>query len=343
VGLAVPRELLDGPQIPTMRPGPLPTGPAMTTSATSPAATPHQAATLANLPRWKIWVLASRPATMTAAVSPLLVGGALAWVGDQFAPVAWVAALLGACFIQLGTNYANDVFDYEKGADTADRKGPLRVTQAGLVSPAAVKRAMVLAFALSVVCGALLVGIGGWPIVWLGLASIASGIVYTGGPAPLGYLGLGDVFVFAFFGIAAVCGTFYVQTLQWSPEALLWSIPVGCTCTAVLVVNNLRDADTDVRVGKRTLAVRFGKTAVRIEYAVLWLIALGLPVALAAARQQPWLALPALLVVPAVGLTQEIWRTDDGMRLNAALARTAKLHLVLGVLCAAGLVLAGRP
>lgn len=291
------------------------------------------------LPRWKIWLLASRPATLTAAIAPLLVGGALAWAEGRFAPLAWTAALLGATFIQLGTNFANDVFDYEKGADTAERKGPLRVTQAGLVTPQQVKRAMVLAFALATACGALLVGIGGWPIVWLGLASIASGIAYTGGPAPLGYLGLGDIFVFAFFGVAAVCGTYYVQTLDLTIESFVWSVPVGCTCTAVLVVNNLRDADTDVHVGKRTLAVRLGKTAVRVEYALLWLVALGLPALLAVQRQQPALALPLLLAIAAVPLTREVWATDDGPRLNAALARTAKLHLALGVLCAIGIAL----
>lgn len=293
-----------------------------------------------SLPRWKIWLLASRPATLTAAVAPLLVGGALAQSEGRFAPVAWTAALLGATFIQLGTNFANDVFDYEKGADTAERKGPLRVTQAGLVTPQQVKRAMVLAFVLATACGALLVGIGGWPIVWLGLASIASGIAYTGGPAPLGYLGLGDVFVFAFFGVAAVCGTYYVQTLQLTLESLLWSVPAGCTCTAVLVVNNLRDADTDMRVGKKTLAVRLGKTAVRVEYVLMWLVAVGLPALLAVQRQQPVLALPLLLVPPALPLIREVWSTDDGQRLNAALAKTAKLHLVLGVLCAVGIALA---
>ena len=192
----------------TLRPGPL-----------------HGAA----LPRWKVWLLASRPATLTAALAPVAVGGALTWREGQYAALPWLAALLGALLIQLGTNYANDVFDYEKGADTAARKGPLRVTQAGLVSPAAVKRAMWMAFFGAVLCGTYLVWLHGWPLVVLGLASVASGIAYTGGPYPLGYLGLGDLFVFAFFGVAAVVGTVFVQTGLVMPDAWLWSLPVGAT------------------------------------------------------------------------------------------------------------------
>ncbi len=293
------------------------------------------------LPRWKVWLLASRPATLTAALAPLAVGGALTWRDGQFAALPWVAALLGAVFIQLGTNYANDVFDYEKGADTAERKGPLRVTQAGLVSPAAVKRAMGLAFAGAVLCGSYLVWLQGWPLVALGLASIASGIAYTGGPYPLGYLGLGDVFVFAFFGVAAVAGTVFVQTGLVTPDAWWWSLPIGATCTAILVVNNLRDAQTDVLVGKRTLAVRFGATFVRGEYLLMWLVGLGVPVAMAVRDHSPWPALPCLLLPLVARVTGTVWRHSDGPTLNTALATTAKLHLFSGLLAACGLVVQG--
>lgn len=298
-------------------------------------------AELLALPRWKIWLLASRPATLTAALAPVAVGGALTWRDGHFAPLAWTAALLGAVFIQLGTNYANDVFDYEKGADTAERKGPLRVTQAGLVSPGEVKRAMVLAFAGAVVCGAYLVWLCGWPLVALGIASIASGIAYTGGPYPLGYLGLGDVFVFGFFGFAAVAGTEFVQTGSVSADAWWWSVPVGATCTAILVVNNLRDADTDVHVGKKTLAVRFGPGFVRGEYLLMWLLGLGIPVAMAYRDLSPWPALPLLLLPLVIKVSRTVLQSRDGPTLNLALATTAKLHLFSGLLAALGLVLQG--
>lgn len=289
------------------------------------------------LPRWKIWLLAARPATLTAALAPLAVGGVVAFRAHGFALWPWMAALLGAVCIQLGTNFANDVFDFEKGADTADRQGPLRVTQAGLVTPQQVKRAMVLAFAGAVLCGIYLVALRGWPLVALGVASIASGVLYTGGPKPLGYLGLGDVFVFAFFGVAAVVGTVYVQTGTIPLAAWVYSVPVGASCTAILVVNNLRDAQTDVLVGKRTLAVRFGPTFVRWEYALLWALAVAIPLAMAVVHRRPWMALPVVCAVPALALTRTVFAHSDGPPLNATLAKTAKLHLVSGLLLALGL------
>lgn len=293
----------------------------------------------ADMPRWRIWLLASRPATLTAALAPLGVGGVLAWRAGHFVGPAWLAALLGALFIQLGTNYANDVFDYEKGADTAARKGPLRVTQAGLVAPQAVKRAMYVAFALATGCGAYLVWLRGWPLVALGIASVISGIAYTGGPFPLGYLGLGDVFVMAFFGVAAVTGTVYVQAGFVTSESWAWSVAVGASCTAILVVNNLRDAETDVLVGKRTLAVRFGVGFVRAEYVAMWLLALGIPLALGGAAGAWALALPWLAVWPIVRTTRTVLTSTDGPTLNLALAQTAKLHLATGLLATAGLAI----
>ncbi len=285
----------------------------------------------------KIWWLAARPATLTAALAPLAVGGALAWRDRVGEALPWLAALVGALLIQLGTNFANDVFDYEKGADTAARKGPLRVTQAGLVTPAAVKRAMILTFALAVLCGSYLVWRCGMPVVYIGLASVAAGVLYTGGPWPLGYLGLGDVFVFAFFGVVAVVGTYFVQAGTFGPDAVLWSLPVGASCTAILVVNNLRDAETDVLVGKRTLAVRWGATAVRVEYLLMAAMAVGVPVGLAV-RDGAWpLALP-LLALPAIARSARVvWKHSDGPTLNGALGSTARWHLLVGTLAAIGL------
>jgi len=287
----------------------------------------------------KIWWLAARPATLTAALAPLAVGGALAWRDHVGEFVPWLAALAGALLIQLGTNFANDVFDYEKGADTAARKGPLRVTQAGLVAPAAVKRAMILTFGLAVLCGSYLVWRCGMPVVYIGLASVAAGVLYTGGPWPLGYLGLGDVFVFAFFGVVAVVGTYFVQAGAYTVDAVLWSLPVGASCTAILVVNNLRDAETDVLVGKRTLAVRWGATAVRLEYLLLAVLAVGVPLCLAV-RDRAWpLALPVLAVPLIARSAQTVWRHSDGPTLNGALGNTARWHLLVGLLAAIGLSL----
>ncbi len=278
---------------------------------------------------------------MTAAMAPVLVGGALAKHDQAFSLWPWLFALLGACFIQLGTNYANDVYDHEKGADTADRQGPLRVTSAGLVTPQAMKRAMFLAFFSAALCGVVLVTQAGWPIVVLGLASITAGIAYTGGPYPLGYHGLGDVFVFAFFGIAAVVGTYFVQTGHVPLQAWLWSLPVGASCTAILVVNNLRDIATDTLVGKRTLAVRWGPNVAWSEYVLLALIASIGPVALAVQAHLAWLALPLLALPLWLRLAWQLRRAasqpQSGLRYNALLGATARAHLITAILAAVGL------
>lgn len=308
----------------------------------TPAKMPQSPIPQSPMPKSKVWLLASRPATLTAVVAPLAVGGALA-VRDGVADgLMWTAAFLGALFIQLGTNYANDVFDFEKGADTQERVGPLRVTQAGLVTPRQMRQAMILAFGLATLCGVLLVAKCGWPLVILGLASIASGIAYTGGPFPLGYLGLGDVFVFVFFGIAAVVGTYFVQAGHFSLETLLFSLPVGATCTAILIVNNLRDMDTDAQVGKRTLAVRLGARAVRHEYALLLLLAFAVPLFLAIRHSQPFFALPLVVLPLGLRLLRTLRSTRDPAILNPLLGATARFHLLFGLLLAAGILLA-RP
>ncbi len=304
----------------------------------------------APMSKLKMWLVASRPATLTAVVSPLLIGGALALREDAANGWAWLAAFLGALFIQLGTNYANDVFDFEKGADTSERVGPMRAVQAGLVTPRQMRVAMILAFALATLCGTYLVWLRGWPLVWIGVASILSGIAYTGGPFPLGYKGLGDVFVMLFFGFVATMGTYFVMTGTVSVASALWSVPTGATCTAILVVNNLRDMDTDVKVGKRTLAVRFGAKFVRIEYAILVFGAIAWPLLLALGvlltrnfndTAHVWARLfPLFLLRNAQLLNRTLWSTRDPAVLNPLLGDTAKFHLVYGILAAFGILVA---
>lgn len=287
----------------------------------------------------KVWVLASRPRTLPAAVAPVVVGMALAIAHGVFAWGPALAAMLGACFIQIGTNFANDYFDFKSGADTADRMGPLRVTQAGLVTPAQIKAATAIAFGLATLCGLYLTWVGGWPIVVIGLLSILSGIAYTGGPFPLGYNGLGDLFVFVFFGLVAVGGTYYVQAMGFSPIVLAVAVPVGLLSTAIIVVNNLRDADTDVVAGKRTLAVMFGKGFARYEYVTLLALSYLAPMILTAmGKLSLWALLPLLSLPMAVSLIRKV-HTVQGPALNPVLGGTGKLLLVFSLLFSLGLVL----
>ena len=202
----------------------------------------------------RVWLMAARPATLPAAVAPVLVGTAVAFRAGHFRPLPFLAALVAAVLIQVGANFANALFDFNKGADTAQRLGPTRVTQSGLVSPHDIARATALVFGLATLVGLYLVLVGGWPILLVGLASIVAAVCYTGGPYPLGYHGLGDIFVFVFFGIVAVSGTYYVQALSLSLPAVLAATPMGLLITAILVVNNVRDLDTDRLAGTRTMA-----------------------------------------------------------------------------------------
>jgi 1,4-dihydroxy-2-naphthoate octaprenyltransferase len=284
------------------------------------------------------WVLAARPATLTAALAPVLVG---AVAGSASAPLRagpLLAALAGAILIQIGTNLANDVFDHEKGADGPDRLGPVRVTQAGLLSARAVRAGMLVAFALATLAGVYLTAAAGWPVVAIGVASIAAGVAYTGGPWPLGYHGLGDLFVFVFFGPVAVCGTAFVATGQVSPLVAIASLPLGCLATAVLVVNNVRDRETDVRAGKRTLPVRFGRRFGVVEYASLLLGAYAVPViSVFFDARSPWLLLPLATLPVAWRLTRTVAIETRGPPLNRALAGTARLLLAFGALFALGI------
>ena len=284
-----------------------------------------------------VWIAAARLRTLPAAVVPVVVGTAVAY---EMGHIAWgpaLAALAGSLAIQIGTNFANDVFDAEKGADGPDRIGPVRAVAAGLISAATMKRAMILAFAIATGFGLYLASVGGWPIVAIGLASIASGIAYTGGPWPLGYHGLGDVFVFIFFGLVAVCGTTYVQ-LAAVPCLAIWAaVPVGALATAIIVVNNLRDRGTDVRVGKRTLAVRLGRGGALAEYALLLVASYAVAIGLAVARRDAWLLLPLASLPLAAVRMRALVRAVTGPELNACLAATGKLLLAYGILFAVGL------
>lgn len=284
------------------------------------------------------WILAARPKTLPAAVIPVVVGTAVAAATGRIKWAPALAALLGSVAIQIGTNFANDVFDAEKGADGPDRLGPTRAVSSGLISAKAMKRALVAAFGVASAFGLYLVGVAGWPIAVIGGASIAAGIAYTGGPYPLGYHGLGDVFVMIFFGFVAVCGTAFVQLGRVPALAALAAVPVGALATAIIVVNNLRDRSTDVRAGKRTLAVRLGRRGALIEYAGLLAASYVVPLGLAVTGR-PWAALPLATAPIALKRLRELAAATTGPEHNELLAKTAKLLVAHGALFALGLAL----
>jgi 1,4-dihydroxy-2-naphthoate octaprenyltransferase len=285
-----------------------------------------------------LWIQAARPKTLTAAAAPVFVGAGLAEAHGTLALLPVVAAFAGAILVQIGTNLANDYYDFVRGGDTANRVGPVRVTQAGLIPPEHVWRGMVVVLAAAAAIGVYLVFVGGWPIVWIGLASLLCAVAYTGGPYPLAYHGLGDLFVFVFFGLIAVGGTYWVQALALPADVILAGAGVGALSTAILVANNLRDLETDASSGKRTLAVRLGRNRSRVEYAVLMAVGFTTPVVGVGAYQWPTAALIALAAgavsVPPVTL---IMTTDDPRELIPALAGTARVVGLYGVLLAAGL------
>lgn len=289
----------------------------------------------------RAWLVAARPKTLAAAVVPVLVGTAVAWDLGGFAPLPAAAALLGALFIQVGTNFANDYLDFVHGADSAGRVGPVRAAASGLLTAAEMRAGTAVAFALAGLCGLYLTWVAGWPVVAIGAAAIAAGVGYTaGGRRSIGYLGLGDLFVFLFFGPVAVAGTAYVQLLGWPPEAFRASVPVGCLAVAILVVNNYRDADTDRAAGKRTLAVRFGRGFARAEYFALLAVAFAVPtIQWWTGAEGPWVVLPWLSVPLAWPPLRKLLAPVHGPELNRALGQTARLMLVFGVLYAAGILL----
>jgi len=278
---------------------------------------------------WQVWWLAARPKTLGAAIGPVILGTALATGDNGFHPIAALAALFGAIMIQIATNFANDYYDFHTGADEGERLGPIRATQAGWVTPAAMKRAMIIAFGLAFCAGIYLVARGGWPIVVIGLASILFGILYTGGPYPLGYNGLGEVFVLIFFGPIAVAGTHYVQALEWSWTAVLMGLSPGLFSVGILTVNNLRDIKGDRQAGKHTLAVRFGATFASWEYVGSITVAILLPVVVALSQTTyNWPVILSLLVlVPAIAPMSAVFR-ETGRELNNVLAATGRLLLM---------------
>ncbi len=288
----------------------------------------------------RIWLMAARPKTLPVGLAPVLVGTALAATADVFEPLRFAAALLGALFIQVGANLSNDYSDARRGADTEDRLGPVRVTAGGLVPPRQVLVATYVTFALAVLCGAYLIAVAGWELLLVGAASIVAGVLYTGGPRPYGYEGFGELFVFLFFGIVAVAGSFFVQTETLVWEAFALAVPVGLLAAAVLVVNNVRDVDTDRRAGKRTLAVRLGRERTRTLFAAMvyasYLLA---PVTWVFGPLSPWMLLPFLSLPLAAPVVRAVRTRTDGPSLNEALAHTGRLELVFCVLLCAGILL----
>ncbi|MEE4263472.1 MAG: 1,4-dihydroxy-2-naphthoate polyprenyltransferase [Desulfobacteraceae bacterium] len=286
------------------------------------------------------WLLATRPKTLPAAMAPVVVGSAMAYVHQHFALLAAIACLAVALLLQIGVNLANDFFDFSKGIDTEDRLGPVRVTQSGLIAPGRVKSAMMAVFILSLLPGLYLFSIGGWPVVVIGAASIIAALAYSGGPFPLASHGLGDLFVFIFFGLVAVCGTYYVQAFQLTPMVLVMGVIVGLMITAILVVNNLRDIKTDRNTGKRTLAVMIGKPKTRWEYTLLLAGAYALPAFLwLGGFASAWLLLPLATLPLALLQIRLIRQPSNGPALNDLLAKTAKLAFIFSVLLAIGLIL----
>jgi 1,4-dihydroxy-2-naphthoate octaprenyltransferase len=284
--------------------------------------------------------MAARPRTLPAAIAPVLVGTALGVTVADLRVGGFVAALLGAILIQVGTNLSNDYSDARRGADTEERLGPVRVTAGGLVPPRQVLIATYVTFALAVLCGVYLVSIAGPILLAIGAASILAGVLYTGGPRPYGYEGLGEVFVFLFFGLVAVTGSYYVQTEEVTWEAFLLAVPVGLLAAAILVVNNVRDLETDRRAGKRTVAVRLGRPRTRTIFGLMvYLAFLTAPLPWAFGALSPWLLLPWLLFPVAVMLVRQVRTHTDGPTLNRALARTGMLEFGFCVLLSAGLLL----
>lgn len=286
------------------------------------------------------WMLATRPRTLPAAIAPVVLGSATAVADKSFAWLPAVAALIVALLLQITVNLANDYFDYLKGIDTQDRLGPPRVTQSGLIPAKQVKAGMILTLTLSLIPGIYLLTIGGLPVLIIGLACFCAALAYSGGPFPLASHGLGDLFVFIFFGLVAVCGTYYVQALNLTPLVWLMGVIEGLLITAILVVNNLRDIQSDRQTGKRTLAVIIGKRGSKVEYVLLLAGAYAIPIILwLSGWMSAWVMLPLISLPTALSLMHLIWKNPADPILNQALAKTAKLALIYSLLLSIGLIL----
>ncbi|WP_080503544.1 1,4-dihydroxy-2-naphthoate polyprenyltransferase [Halococcus thailandensis] len=304
--------------------------------------------------RGRAWLMAARPQTLPAAAAPVFVGTGLAVAMDVFAPLPALAALVGALLIQIGTNFANDYYDAKSGVDSEDRDGFTRVTQSGLIGASEVRRAMIATFALAIVLGSYLVFVGGLPIVIVGLSSVAAGILYTGGPYPYGWYGLGDLFVFVFFGLVAVSGTYYVQAAAFARSFPLWlppdtlplaavvaSLPAAGLSTNILIVNNLRDRETDMAAGKRSLAVLLGYRWSRAEFLLMTGMAYVIPVVFWLTGSGALVLAPLLTLPYAASIATTVLARTDGDALNPALERVGKLLAAHSVLFALGLALPG--
>ena len=285
----------------------------------------------------KIWLLAIRPKTLWAAIAPVIIGTAMAFEAGSFQLLAFLAALFGGTMIQIGTNLANDYFDFKKGADSQRELGPTRVTQAGLVSQSEIKAAMLLAFAMAFLAGIYLVYLGGWPIVAIGILSITFGVLYTATKFALGYNGLADFFVLIFFGPVATGGTFYVQTLEINATVILAGLAPGLFSLAILTVNNLRDIETDKIAGKKTLAVRFGPTFAKAEYITCVITAsLGPPILWLMTHQHYQVNIAAAVILFALRPARMIISNKDGTELNPVLTQTAQILLLYSLLFSIG-------
>ena len=287
----------------------------------------------------KNWLLAARIQTLPAAISPVVLGTALAFHDGTFSFIISFMTLFAAILIQIGSNFANDVFDFEKGTDGKERLGPLRVTQAGLILPKNMKKAMWLVFIMAIFVGFYLASIGGWPIVMIGLASILAGILYTGGPYPFGYHGLGDVLVFLFFGLVAVPGTYYLQTGEITYLSIWMGVAIGMLSTAILVVNNLRDADLDKVSGKKTLAVRLGKQFSKIQYSILIIMPFFIPIYIWWNNKDELSLIITIFALPiSFHLIYQIFSLT-GSNLNNVLLKTVRLLFIFSLLLAVGFIL----
>lgn len=287
---------------------------------------------------WNAWMLAIRPRTLPAAAAGVVMGAALAWRDGYYRFDAVLVCLLTALLLQIGSNLANDVFDFERGTDTAERLGPTRVTQAGILTPKQVKIGMAIVFVLAALLGLYLAWLGGWTIIILGITAIISAIAYTGGPFPLGYYGLGDIFVFIFFGLASVAGTYYIQAGSVSSAVWWMTIPPGLIITAILVVNNLRDIENDRNAGKLTMAVRLGEQGTKIQYLVCMLIAYLILIPAVVIGLIPWTTLLAWLSLPVAYKATRVVLTQKGRPLNMALAKTGQAALFFSLLFWLGLL-----
>jgi 1,4-dihydroxy-2-naphthoate octaprenyltransferase len=293
-----------------------------------------------SLPGLGIWLLAIRPKTLPAAAAPVVTGSALAFAAHDLRWGPALAALLGALLLQIASNLANDVFDYERGADQGERLGPIRVTQSGLLTPGQVKRCLLIVIGLSILVGLYLIWAAGWPVMLIGLAAILAAVAYTGGPFPLAYHGLGDLFVFIFFGLVATLGTYYVQVLALSPAAWALGVALGLLIVNILVVNNLRDLENDRRTGKRTLAVRLGPDRTRLEYLLCLSGAYLIPLLAAIMGWTSYWGLLSWITLPkAISLVRALY-TRQGRAHNQTLAGTGQLALWYALSFAAGIMLA---